>query len=72
LIARAYCVPRKMSSSSLSRRIICDHVGMATLSMTAMTAMPTSSAAMAYPASARALRRGKPALALGAKFMGLL
>ena len=40
-----------MSSSSFSRRIICDQVGMATLIMTAMTDIATSKAAMAYPDS---------------------
>ncbi len=40
---------------------MCDQVGIATLSRMAITDSPTSSAAMA-----------KPALALPAKFMGLL
>jgi hypothetical protein len=46
-MARAYCVPRKINSSSLSRRIICDHTGMAALSMMAITDIATSSAAIA-------------------------
>ncbi len=51
---------------------MCDQVGIATLNMTAITARPTSKAAMAYPASKGKLGCGKPALALPAKFMGLL
>ena len=51
---------------------MCDQVGIATLIMMAMTDSATSNAAMAYPASAMALRRGKPMLAFAAKFMGLL
>jgi hypothetical protein len=46
-MALAYCSPRKISSSSLSRRTICDQVGIATLNRIAITDMATRSAAMA-------------------------
>ena len=47
LMALAYCSPRKISSSSLSRRTICDQVGIATLNRIAITDMATRSAAIA-------------------------
>ena len=50
-IACAYCIPRKTSSSSRSRCVICFQTGMATVSMTAMMLMATSNAAIAYPCS---------------------
>lgn len=46
-IARTYWLPRQMSSSSLSRFIMCDHTGNAMLMSTDITLMPTSSAAIA-------------------------
>jgi len=45
--ARAYCCPRKMSSSSFSRCASCRHTGIATVIMMAMMFIATSSAAIA-------------------------
>ena len=48
-IARAYWLPRKMSSSSFSRRAIWFQTGIATVQRIAMTPSATMSTAMAYP-----------------------
>ena len=48
-MARAYCSPRKTSSASFSRCVVCFQTGIATVIMTAMTLRPTSSTAIAYP-----------------------
>lgn len=49
MMARLYCSPRQMSSASLSRRAAWLHTGSAAAIMTAITLMPTSRAAIAYP-----------------------
>ena len=46
-MAWTYCLPRKISSSSFSRCVVCFQTGMTTVIMTAMMASDTSSAAMA-------------------------
>ena len=46
-MARAYCLPRKINSSSFSRWAACFQTGMATVIMTAITLMLMSSTAMA-------------------------
>jgi hypothetical protein len=42
-----YCWPRKINSCSFSRCVACFHTGIATVIMMAMTAIMTSSAAIA-------------------------
>ncbi len=46
-MAWTYCLPRKTSSSSFSRRAVCFQTGITTVNMIAMTLMATSSAAIA-------------------------
>ena len=46
-IARAYWFPRKISSASFSRVAMCVHTGSNAPISTAMTLIPTSSAAIA-------------------------
>jgi hypothetical protein len=48
-MAFAYCSPRNTSSASRSRCTAVRQTGIATLSMIAITLMPTSNAAIAYP-----------------------
>lgn len=47
MMARRYCSPRQMSSSSFSRWAKCVHTGSAADIITAITLNPTSNAAMA-------------------------
>jgi len=48
-IARAYCAPRNTSSASFSRCACWRHTGSSALITTAITAIATNTAAIAYP-----------------------
>lgn len=47
MMARRYCSPRQINSSSFSRWATCVHTGSAAAIITAITLIPTSNAAMA-------------------------